>query len=111
MNYCEDHNGILYESESEMCRAHGVNFGTYQSRRDKGLPIKACLTPYQNPFKEGNAFIYKNKEYKSLKACCDDLGILYHSVYQQINRNGLSPTAAIDKIICNNEKRKSKAVA
>ncbi len=111
MNYCEDHNGIIYDSESEMCRAHGVSLGTYQSRRDKGLPIKSCLTPYKNPFSKGKHFYYKDKEYKSMKACCDDLGILYHSVYQQINRNGLSPTDAIDKIIYYNERRKSKTVA
>ncbi len=108
MNMCEDYNGVIYESESEMCKAHGVPLSVYQYRRDKGLPIKACLTPYKNPFSDKDGFHYKNKKYRSLKACCDTLEISYHSVHQQINRNGLTPEKAIDKIIANTEKRKLK---
>lgn len=111
MNLCIDHNGKIYESESEMCKAHGVSLSLYQSRRKNGLPLKNCLTPYKNPYSQGKTFTYNGKQYRSLKTCCDKLNILYHSVYQQINRNGLTPTEAIDKIIANNNKRKCKNVA
>lgn len=111
MNICVDHNNVMYDSESDMSKAHGVSLGLYQARRNKGLSIKECLTPYKSPFSQDEGFLYKGKAYKSLRACCAELNILYHSVYQQVKRNGLSSDEAIDKIVENTEKRRNRNVA
>ena len=42
--YCYDHNGRRFKSESLMCQYWGIDRKTYKYRRSKGLSIEESLT-------------------------------------------------------------------
>ena len=42
-NKCVDHLGNIFRSEFEMCKAHGVNYYTYKTRKIKGHSLEECL--------------------------------------------------------------------
>ena len=42
--YCYDHNGRRFKSESLMCQYWGIDRKTYKYRRSKGLRIEESLT-------------------------------------------------------------------
>lgn len=91
-NSCEDDLGKLFDSEAEMCRAHGVNPNTYNKRKQNGLPIKHCLA---QPKKR--AITYKGQSYKSLRDCCLRKNVSYGNVYKNVTYRGYTISEAIDK--------------
>lgn len=49
--YCYDHNGRRFKSESLMCQYWGIDRKTYKYRRSKGLSIEESLTQKLSPGK------------------------------------------------------------
>ena len=50
--YCYDHEGKRYKSESLMCQHWGIERKTYKYRRSKGLSVEDSLTQSPSPGKE-----------------------------------------------------------
>lgn len=98
-NICEDYLGNVFNSESQMCRAYGIDPRLYNMRKKQGLPLKTCLTPYKNKMRntEDNKFIYNGIKYNSLMDCCNKLGLSYHVVHNRVWSQGMDPVAAINK--------------
>ncbi|MBE6021890.1 MAG: hypothetical protein E7231_01500 [Cellulosilyticum sp.] len=97
---CFDDNGVAYSSEAEMARAHGVLPSTFNKRKLDGAPLSVCLKPYKSPFNNGkDYFVYKEKRYKSLRACCMELEISYSAVANRIRREYCSPAEAIKSVL------------
>ena len=79
---CKDHTGKKYESTSAMCKAYGVEIGTYQRRLERGWDIERALTEsvetqeYIDPF--GN-------KYDELKSMLAHYNVNLTTYYQRIN--------------------------
>ena len=79
---CEDHTGKKYESTSAMCKAYGLEIGTYQRRLQRGWDIERALTEpietqeFTDPF--GNC-------YDELKSMLEHYHVNFTTYYQRIN--------------------------
>ena len=47
--YCYDHEGTRFKSESLMCKHWGINRKTYRYRRNNGLSVEEALTSKPTP--------------------------------------------------------------
>lgn len=97
-NFAFDHKDKIYDSESDMARAYEIKPQVFSYRKRKGLPLSVCLSPVCKLTGDSDAdgFTYKGKQYKSFRACCEDLKISYITTYKRVYRKGLSPTESID---------------
>ena len=66
---CTDHNGITYESITEMCDAFGVTPTLYLKRIERGWSVKEAFEGKQ-PY-----FSRDGKDYYSQKEVCDEFKI------------------------------------
>lgn len=70
---CQDHLGIIYKSDAEMCRCWGVNYNAYKERRKRGFSVEKALTYTNNRF-----------------LCTDHLGNTYKNQYELCKYWGIS---------------------
>lgn len=89
--------GKKYRNFTEACDNYGlIGCRVAYRARQKGISNEEMLTYYiKNGVKKKEDFIYKEKTYKSYKACCDALGISYPAACNYKKKEGCDWLTAI----------------
>ncbi|KSV59153.1 5'-deoxynucleotidase [Acetivibrio ethanolgignens] len=82
-NCVKDHTGKEYPSESAMCKAWGVIYTTYYSRKKRGLSLKECLTKREPNWVTD----FRGQRFPDNRAMCDTYGIPQNVYWQRMYRN------------------------
>ena len=69
------YNGVLYQSESEMCKALGISYKTYTKRKYKGWTLEQCINGRKIDRTHAHAITYNGVVYQSETKMCKALGI------------------------------------
>lgn len=75
---CEDHKGKKFKTVKQMCSYHGIGYGTYKSRMERGWTLKDALT------------VKETCPGRNLKPYCDHLGNQFASLPEMCNHYGIS---------------------
>ena len=80
----KDHLGQTFRTISDMCRAHGVTYGQFVYRMNKGLPIAECLDPHSR--RDQDAVDHLGNKFKSISEMCRHYGILKNTFFRRLQR-------------------------
>ncbi|MEP3667796.1 MAG: hypothetical protein ABJN42_13810 [Roseibium sp.] len=83
--------GKKYASEAEMCRAFGVDKGTFNNRRQSGMSVKQALTA---KIKDTSIPLFGYR-WSSAKAACAAFGLAHTTYRSRTGRTGMTPEAAL----------------
>lgn len=90
-----DHNGRLFRSVAEMCRAHGVPPSTFRKRIADGRPLEEALMPGRFPDRRSeHATDHLGISYRSCRAMCAAYGVS-HQVFRRRMDDGMSLEQAL----------------
>ena len=84
--------GERYPSARALCRKLGVDYGTFSSRRARGLPFEEALeapTRYDRQVEVGG------ETYQSVRAACEAHGVSFNTVQSRRHRQGMTVEEAI----------------
>lgn len=96
--YYEDYDHVLYDSLSDMCKAHGVLVRDFKQSWKEGQPLEECLNPKFGSTKISTITDHLGNEYSSEHAMAEAWGVKY-CTYRQRKREGKSLKACLAPII------------
>jgi len=84
--------GVQYKSIRTLCRKLGVDYGTYSSRRHRGLSFEEAL---EAPHRYNYVVSVNGQQHPSIRAACKAHGVSFNTVQDRRRRMGLSVEESI----------------
>ena len=80
----KDHLGQTFRTITEMCKAHGVTYGQFVYRMNKGCSVAECLNPRSR--RELGAVDHLGNKFKSISEMCRHYGIYKNTFVRRLQR-------------------------